>query len=173
MDASRGKRQHVFRIQNTYFWQIKDGQKTVEGRLAVGKIKQVTTGDIIRFECGPNHIDVKVRQVIKYKSFQAMLDNEGLKNCLPDCANIQAGVRTYHSFPNYETLAPKFGVIALRITTDLSAELPVVPRPTYSSSIPLIARPLYKYTRQDDAKLMDTTAVHPRSRSRSPKQPLQ
>ena len=142
---------HVLRIQNTYLWHIKEGRKTVEGRLAVGIFKQIIPKAIIRFECGPNHVDARVLQVTKYKSFQAMLENEGLTNCLPDCANIRAGIQIYHSFPNYAKLEQTTGVIALQITIDLSKD-------DTSSG--------HNHGRQSSSK---TNVVTQRSRSRSRK----
>ena len=142
---------HVLRIQNTYLWHIKEGRKTVEGRLAVGIFKQIMPKAIIRFECGPNHVDARVLQVTKYKSFQAMLENEGLTNCLPDCANIRAGIQIYHSFPNYAKLEQTTGVIALQITIDLSKD-------GTSSG--------HNHGRQSSSK---TNVVTQRSRSRSRK----
>ena len=84
-----------------------------------------------------NSVDVKVLSLLKYGSFKDMLDNEGLTNCLPDTANIKDGVAIYDKYyatsansasANYTTLARKLGVIALRITTDLTTATPV-PRP--------------------------------------------
>ena len=80
------------------------------------------TGDTFRRDIG---LDVKILSMVKYTSFQDMLEHEGLVNCLPDCPTIAAGVALYHNIPNYETLAQKLGVIALRITPDLTDATPL------------------------------------------------
>lgn len=133
MDGGRGKPVHVFRMQNALIIHIKEGRKTVEGRLGVGVINQVAAGNIIRFKCGVNHVDVKVQQVIKYKSFHAFLEGEGVKNCLPDSASIQDGIQTYHSLYRLscgnargKTWDFTVGVVALRISTDFCTDVAVV-----------------------------------------------
>ena len=115
------------RIQEEFVWHIMQKRKTVEGRIAKGAMLNVFPGEILRLECGCHHLDVKVLSMVKYKSFKEMLENEGLMNCLPDCADIEAGVAVYHGFPAHEALALRYGVIALRITTDISDATPVRP----------------------------------------------
>ena len=77
-----------------------------------------------------------MQQVTKYRGFKAMLENEGLKKCLPDCANIEAGVEAYQKLYRIAENSGRrkswdfaVGVIALRVTTDLSTEGAVEPRP--------------------------------------------
>ena len=103
---------------------------SVEARIANGFMKRVYPGDILQLECGRNYVDVKVLSMVKYMSFKEMLENEGLMNCVPDCANIEAGVRVYYSFPHYKRLEASLGVIAFRITTD-NSEAATVPRPLF------------------------------------------
>ena len=70
---------------------------------------------------------MKVLAMVKYMSFREMLENEGLMNCLPNCADIDSGVEIYHAFPNYKAMAMRNGVIAFRITTDIKDASPVRP----------------------------------------------
>ena len=80
---------------------IKYKRKTVEARLATGAMQRVFPGDIIRFECAswgaPISLDVKVLSLLKYGSFKELLEHEGLKNCLPDVADITTGISHVNS----------------------------------------------------------------------------
>ena len=92
-DSAPGeKKQYVLRIQEEFLWHIMQERKTVEGRIAKSGMLNVFPGEILRFECGCQHVDVKVLAMVKYMSFKEMLENEGLMNCLPDCADIDSGV---------------------------------------------------------------------------------
>ena len=103
-------------------------RKVVEGCIATKGMLRVFPGEIFTITDKGQHLDVKVLSMVKYTSFKDMLEHEGLVNCLPDCPSIAAGVAVYHNFENYETLAKKLGVIALRITPDLNDDTPL-PRP--------------------------------------------
>ena len=117
-------------------------------RIAKGALLFVFPGEIVRFECGCQHLDVKVLAMVKYMSFKEMLENEGLMNCLPDCADIEAGVAVYHGFPAYEVNAMKNGVIALRITTDIKDATPIRPLMVVRAG-----KPSYILTKQEIQKL--------------------
>ena len=116
------------RVQETFFAHIHEKRKTVEGCIASGYAERVFPGDSLRIECGGTYVDVKVLSMVKYKSFREMLQYEGVRHCLPDCNNIDAGVAIYHSFQHFEKLAAQLGVIAYRITPDMNDTTPV-PRP--------------------------------------------
>ena len=122
-----GQKNHVVPIQEECFWHIMQKRKTVEGLIAKGAMLNVFPGELLRFECGCQHLDVKVLAMVKYMSFREMLENEGLMNCLPNCADIDSGVEIYHAFPNYKAMAMRNGVIAFRITTDIKDAPPVRP----------------------------------------------
>ena len=86
-----GQKNHVVPIQEECFWHIMQKRKTVEGLIAKGAMLNVFPGELLRFECGCQHLDVKVLAMVKYMSFREMLENEGLMNCLPNCADIDSG----------------------------------------------------------------------------------
>lgn len=109
------------KIQKLYLNHIKHGRKTVEGRLASGHMKQVRVGDTLRFESGNDVVRARVVAMKRYSDFEAMLESEGLANCLPGCASLKDGVAVYHSFPNYEVLSRRDGVLAFRITLNLDS----------------------------------------------------
>ena len=108
------------RAEETFFANIHEKRKTVEGCIATGYADRVFPGDSFRIECAGKHVDVKVLSMVKYMSFREMLQFEGVQNCLPDCSNIDAGVAIYHRFQHYEKLALQFGVIAYRFTPDFN-----------------------------------------------------
>ena len=83
-----GQKNHVVPIREECFWHIMQKRKTVEGLIAKGAMLNVFPGELLRFECGCQHIDVKVLAMVKYMSFREMLENEGLMNCLPNCADV-------------------------------------------------------------------------------------
>ena len=112
----------IMKIGEVALEQIKKKRKHVEARIALGSINRVRAGDILRFQGRQNHVEVKVRSVVKYTCFSTMLAKEGLTNCLPDCVNMESGLDVYHSLPNYENMAKTNGVVAFRITTDLFSE---------------------------------------------------
>ena len=107
---------------------IQEKRKSVHACIATPPMQRVFPGDIFRYVYRGNTLDTKVLTMVKYMSFKEMLEYEGLTNCLPECPNIDAGVSTYHSIHSNEAQAAKLGVIAIRITTDLSNATPV-PRP--------------------------------------------
>lgn len=102
-------------IQQKYFDYIKSGLKTVEGRIASSSLKAVNPGDIIIFECSNELLSCRVVQKYTYESFEKMLKERGLQNCLPAVTDLAVGIEIYRSFPNYRELEPKYGVIAFTL----------------------------------------------------------
>ena len=119
MIAFDGQAVRILRISPTCLAHIKEKRKTIEARLASAAMKRVLPGDIIRFESETEHLHVRVLSVRKYESFVAMLHNEGIKNCVPDCPKTTDAVAAYHRLPNYKRWAAVIGVVAFRISTDL------------------------------------------------------
>lgn len=102
-------------IQKKYFDYIKSGLKTVEGRIASKSLKAVNAGDTILFECSDLLVSCRVIQKYIYRSFEEMLNDQGLQNCLPSVTDVAVGIEIYRSFPNYRELETKNGVIAFKI----------------------------------------------------------
>ena len=67
-------------LQSPYYEYVRDGLKTVEGRINRGKWKQMMVGDMIVFNG-----TIKVRNVRKiyYDTFKDLLKREGLKETVP------------------------------------------------------------------------------------------
>lgn len=111
-------------LKFTYFSLVCAGMKTVEGRLKKPNLSMLKMNDIIRFtpepapsknEKNPYFVDVKVVHLNSYPTFREMLQKEGVHHCFPGVTNLEEGVKIYHSFPSYQELEKKLGVLAIGI----------------------------------------------------------
>ena len=99
-------------VQEPYFSLIKNGQKTVEGRLAKDKYFVFNSGDKVVFN---DSLEVEIQALVKYKSFREMLIFEGLKNVLPGVQTLEEGENIYYQFYTKED-EQKYGVVAICLT---------------------------------------------------------
>ncbi|CAE5965964.1 unnamed protein product [Arabidopsis arenosa] len=98
-------------VQEPYFTQLKDGQKTVEGRCAVGDYMRISSGAFILFnKC----LLLEVQDVHHYTSFSEMLRVEGLAKVLPGVESIEEGVQVYRNFYPEEKERMN-GVVAIHV----------------------------------------------------------
>lgn len=97
----------------TSFDLIKSGQKTMEGRLYYGIVTNIVFGMIIKIRYKNEIINVQVKNVYYYKSFNLLL-KENLKKCLPLITNITNGVKYYKKFYSNE-MEKKYGVVGICI----------------------------------------------------------
>jgi ASC-1-like (ASCH) protein len=95
-------------VQEPYYSQIKNGTKTVEGRLGKSKYFELVEGDVIQI----NDLLVKVVKVTKYSTFKEMLIVEGIKNVIPDAQDLESAINVYYEFYTKEEEL-KFGVAAI------------------------------------------------------------
>lgn len=102
-------------IKKEYFFLIKNGQKTVEGRINNGLFARLVPGEILRFFCGTEQVLCTITAIKKYPSFAKMLELEGVKPCLPNVHSLEAGVKIYDAIPHYAEKAKRFGVLAIHI----------------------------------------------------------
>lgn len=102
-------------IKKQYFDFIATGKKTVEGRIYTYPFTKATKGDVVTFINQTQKVTCRITEIVKYKSFKDMLDQEGVRNCLPEISTVDEGVKIYHAIPGYEDKAKKHGVIAIRI----------------------------------------------------------
>lgn len=112
------EKQRVFKIplKNKYIKQIKDGLKTVEGRINTGIFKIVRPGDIIQFFSRTGMITVGVNAIYEYKTFAEMLRAEKLSQILPDIRDVNQAIRLYRSFPGYQRKELRCGVVAVHLS---------------------------------------------------------
>lgn len=96
-----------------YFTFVKNGQKTIEGRVCKGEYQQLSLGDHIMVNNNEETevVEVVVRRIARYASFRDMLAHEPLKQVLPNVTSIEQGLETYRQFyaPAQEQ---EFGVVA-------------------------------------------------------------
>eukprot|EP00731_Ephydatia_muelleri_P015413 Em0008g1133a len=116
--SARRKNPWRLPLRQPYLQWIKEGKKTVEGRINTGLPARFRPGDEVVFFGGQNSVTVQVTKVDTFKSFQDMLQETTVGKCLPDYANrpVDDAVRLYRSFPGYADKERQFGVLAIHIT---------------------------------------------------------
>lgn len=102
-------------LKMIYLRPIIDGRKTIEGRINNGPFQKLKEGNFIRFFCQNTEAYCQVTKVNKYSSFAEMLQQEGVKPCLPDVNSLQEGIRIYDAIPGYAEKANRCGVLAIHI----------------------------------------------------------
>lgn len=97
--------------QEPYFNFIKEGEKTMEGRLNKGKFADIEVGN----KCLVND-DFEVEVIGKrlYKTFQEMIEAEGIEKVIPDANSVEEAVAVYYKFYTKEKEA-EHGVVALEV----------------------------------------------------------
>lgn len=103
-------------IQTKYFDAIVSGLKTIEGRLARPNYLAIKPNQLISFKDPAGRFcKVEVSTVVRFKDFKTMLEESGLKNCIPDCSSLEEAVETYRSFSDYRKQEKILGVVAIHI----------------------------------------------------------
>ena len=105
---------HIVSISKIYFDYINTKKKRIEGRLNTGKYSTFKKGDEIKFICGGDFIDTKIKKIRRYKSFEEYLSMEGLHRTLPNTKTINDGVNIYRQFYSEEN-EKRFGILAIHI----------------------------------------------------------
>lgn len=115
----RSSKMHTCTLKKIYLDQILSGKKTVEGRINSGMFLRIKEGDSIKFFCGSNNyytkVICKVTKIEKFASFEAMLNQVGYQNCLPECYSLYQAANEYSKIPHYTDKARQNGVLALHI----------------------------------------------------------
>ena len=110
----RGRVVHLS-IRQKYADLIVAGAKTVEGRLNQGAASTVKAGDLVQF--GPS-CRARVGWVQQYSSFRAMLEDVGYRSAVPEATSLHAASKVYLTFPRYQELEARCGVVALGISPE-------------------------------------------------------
>ncbi|XP_062173623.1 uncharacterized protein LOC133879087 isoform X2 [Alnus glutinosa] len=103
---------HELHVQEPFFSQLKDGQKTIEGRCAVGDYNRIGSGSMILFN---RCVVFEVQDVRRYASFSDMLTAESLAKVLPGVETIEEGVQIYRKFYTEEKERSN-GVLAIFVS---------------------------------------------------------
>lgn len=118
---SKDRRTSTCPIKQPYFDLIKNGRKTVEGRINTGMFRNLKTGEFLKFTNRDRHgntdeVICEITKINKYVSFFEMLNTEGVAACLPDISSVEQGVHVYDSIPGFPQRAKQFGVLAIHIS---------------------------------------------------------
>jgi ASC-1-like (ASCH) protein len=99
-----------------YIHLIREGKKTVEGRVAKPPASNCQIGDRLRLYHFRDRFDdvvCDITDIKKFSSFREMLEETGVQECIPGAKDLEEAVNLYNSFPGYAQQAAKLGVIAL------------------------------------------------------------
>ena len=104
-----------------YFTFLKNGQKTIEGRIRKGKYADIREGDeiVVYNDKETDSVETIVKRVTTYQSIEEMLTKEPINKLLPDVTTIEEGVCVYRKFYTPEE-EKKFGVVAIEVERLLS-----------------------------------------------------
>mgnify|MGYP001586779436 CR=1 FL=1 len=99
-----------------YFTFLKNGQKTIEGRIKKGWYRFVKIGDhiIVYNEEETDSCETLVKDVKTYSSIREMLEGEDFKKLLPDAETVEQGIEIYKKFYTEEQ-EKEFGVVAIEV----------------------------------------------------------
>jgi ASC-1-like (ASCH) protein len=99
-------------LYRRYFDLVAGGRKSIEVRVRYPGLRNLRTGDHIRFICGRDECLTQVRRVTIYESFEQMIDAEGPASVNPDVPRDQqlADIRSIYGLEK-EAL----GVLAIEI----------------------------------------------------------
>lgn len=109
-------------VSQPWFRHIRNGVKTVEGRLNKGKFRDMKSGDVLvisntsgkRDSSKNNKVVAVVTKINQYDSFEEYLSREGLNSTLPGIKTISEGMAVYRQFYSPEDEL-KFGIAAVHI----------------------------------------------------------
>ena len=104
----------VINVQNPWFTLIKQGRKTIEGRLNKGQFSRLEVGNIVMWENAGQTVKTKLIRIEKYQSFSDMLVNEGLRHAVPGKETLKDGVDVYRGFYSEEKEI-EYGVLAIEV----------------------------------------------------------
>ena len=106
------KKTYTISVRQPWFNLIKEGKKTIEGRLNKGLFSELKIGDEIVWICKKLKFKINVIKIEQYKSFSEMIKQEQLENVLPTIKNDAEGVKVYRQFYT-EKDEKTYGVLAI------------------------------------------------------------
>ena len=109
------KKDLIINVKKKYFQSILNESKTVEGRINKGKFQKINKGDLVSFCSGDNRLSARIVEKKIYKSFENMINQEGISSLLPDVSSVEQGIEIYNSFPGYQEEVKKYGCVAFRL----------------------------------------------------------
>ena len=106
---------HDLTLKGQYLSQIKNGSKTVEGRIFSGQFTRYREGDTIRFFNRNDSVTCRIKAVNSFNTFKEMMQHCGVHACLPDANSLEDGVAAYHKIPNFSDRERRSGVVSFEI----------------------------------------------------------
>jgi ASC-1-like (ASCH) protein len=102
-------------LDNIWWQLVKNGQKTVEGRLIKDHHGKVKFGDYFTIRNRENkEVIIGIVTFVRYYyTFRNMLLKEGLNNVIPITTNLQEALDIYYAIPGYREGEQKYGVVAI------------------------------------------------------------
>lgn len=78
---------------------------------------RLRSGDILTFTNNVTHekIAVNVIAVRHYRDARLMLEKEGVKNVLSSGKDLEGGIESYNSHPEYKENIPVYGIYAIEV----------------------------------------------------------
>lgn len=116
---------HEIGIESSLVEAIRNGEKTVEGRLGKPRFLQIQPGDtlIVREDIWDNgtligsydnSLRTQVTQVLYFESFKEMLEAIGYKAAVPTASSLDQAIAKYREFYTKKD-EEEYGVVALMI----------------------------------------------------------
>jgi ASC-1-like (ASCH) protein len=104
-----------FDVSSPWYEHIRDGRKTVEGRLCKGLFAGLRAGDKIKIDDKRgSYVCARVIEVRRYPTFEEYLSQEGLRITLPGVRSLAEGVAVYRRFYSVEK-EREFGICAIHL----------------------------------------------------------
>lgn len=102
-----------------YYTYVKNGIKTIEGRLRKGLYAELASGDSIKVQTNDktDSFIVKVVDIRSYPTFKELLAHEPLQKVLPNVATKDKAFDIYEQFYPLDQQR-EFGVIAIEVQRD-------------------------------------------------------
>jgi ASC-1-like (ASCH) protein len=99
-----------------YFSFLKNGQKTIEGRIRKKLYRDIAVNDhiVVFNKKETDSVEVLVKRIAEYSSFKEMLEKEPFKKILPDVDSVKQGIEVYKQFYDSEQ-EKQFGVVVLEV----------------------------------------------------------
>ncbi|HXK39727.1 MAG TPA: hypothetical protein VJ837_02765 [Candidatus Paceibacterota bacterium] len=102
-------------VNRDVFISIKRGKKKVETRAATPRYQEIAAGDTLRFVCGKEEFQKKVKSAQKFSSIRALLREYEPREINQKTKTESELRRMYASYPRYSEKLKKFGLLAFRL----------------------------------------------------------
>jgi len=109
---------HLLRIREVdrkFFEIIKSGEKTIETRAATDKFRLIKTGDVLKFVCGKDILEKRVKRISHFDNIDGLAKSLDLKKIMPFATSLEEVKKIWYSFPDYKEKIKKYGLFAFEL----------------------------------------------------------